>query len=184
MAIRAASEPATDRRLLGVVLGCLVLGVLLSGLLPRIALDTVLADIVVRLTDTASWTQLTAITVLVVVLIAARRGISRSRRTREAISLSVVMLIALAGNAQLNEHVVKPTFAVPRPNIVHLAETGVLGPELPDAAAFYATGDKGARRSVLGELLTEDSTPQLSQLVRAHWIHETGDSFPSGHWAR
>ena len=151
MAAGADTRTHEDRRLLDVVLGCLLLGVLASSLLPRIALDTVFADGVVRLTDTASWTQLTPIAVVVIILLVSRRGITPRRRTREAVTLSVVMLIALAGNAQLNEHIVKPAFGVPRPNIVRLADTGVLGPDLPDAAAFYATGDKGARRVVLGD---------------------------------
>ena len=164
-----------------VVLGLLLAGCLASPLLPRIALDNVIADAVVRLTDTASWTQLTPISIGVIVILVARRGIPLTRRRREAISLSLVMLVTLAGSALLNEHLVKPAFGVPRPNIVQLAETGVLGADLPDAAAFYATGDKEERREVLGDKLTEQTTPQLSSLVRAHWIHETGYSFPSGH---
>lgn len=171
----------TERRVLGTVLGCLLVGVLLSPLLPRISLDTAFADSVVRLTDTASWRQLTPIAVVVVVFLVARPGLSSRRRTREAVGLSLVMLVVLAGNALLNENIVKPAFGIPRPNIVHLAESGVLGPDLPDTAAFYASGDKGARRVVLGTRLNEETTPQLSDLVRAHWIHETGYSFPSGH---
>lgn len=170
-----------ERRILGTVLGFLLFGVLLSPLLPRISLDTAFADAVVRLTDTASWRQLTPIAVFVVILLVVRPGLPNRRRAREAVGLSLVMLLALAGNALLNEDIVKPAFGVPRPNIVHLAESGVLGPDLPDATAFYAGGDKETRRVVLGDRLTEQTTPQLSNLVRAHWIHETGYSFPSGH---
>ena len=165
----------------GAVLGVLFVGALLSPLLPRISLDTALADAIVRLTDTASWRQLTPIAVVALVLIVARPGIPSRRRLREAAGLSVVMLIALAGNALLNEHIVKPAFGVARPNIVQLAATGALGPDLPDADALYVVGDKEARRAVLGVRLTEQTSPQLSNVVRAHWIHETGYAFPSGH---
>lgn len=172
---------AADRRLLGIILVSLFIGAQLTPLLPRMALDTAFADWVDRLTDTASWTQLTPIAILSVVVLVSRRGITPRRRVREAATLSMVMLIALVGNALLNENVIKPAFGIPRPNIVTLAETGVLGPELPDAEAFYETGDKERRREVLGDRLTEQTTPQLTDRVRAHWIHETGYSFPSGH---
>jgi phosphatidylglycerophosphatase B len=170
-----------EKRLLAVVLGCLIVGVISSPLLPRISLDTALADGIVRLTDTANWGQMTPITVVVIAILITRPGLPGRSRIGEAASLSLVMLIALAGNALLNEQIIKPAFGVPRPNIVFLAETGVLGPDLPDAAAFYASGDKQARRTVLGDRLTEQTTPQLSSRVRAHWIHETGYAFPSGH---
>jgi phosphatidylglycerophosphatase B len=158
-----------------------MLGVLLIPLLPRISLDTWFADAVVRLTDTASWTQMTPISIAVIVILVARRGLPAPRRLREAGAMASVMLVALAGNALLNENTVKPAFAIARPNIVTLTETGVLGPDFPDAETFYAVGDKEDRRTVLRNRLTEESTPQLSSLVRAHWIHETGYSFPSGH---
>ena len=181
MGTGTATSSRLKGRALGIVLGSLLLGVLLSPLLPRMALDTAFADAVVRLTDTASWRQLTPIAVASIAFLVIRPGLSRRGRTRETLALSLVMLVALAGNARLNEHVVKPAFGVPRPNIVHLTESGQLGPDLPDAAAFYATGDKQTRREVLSERLPEQTTPPLSSLVRAHWIHETGYSFPSGH---
>jgi phosphatidylglycerophosphatase B len=175
-----AATTSVDRKLLMVMLG-LLLGALLIPLLPRISLDTWFADAVVRLTDTASWTLMPLISIAAIVGLVARRGLPARRRLREAGAIALVMLIVLVGNALLNEHVVKPAFGIARPNIVTLAETGVLGPDLPDAATFYAVGDKEARRTVLRDRLTEESTPQLSSLVRAHWIHETGYSFPSGH---
>ncbi|MDJ0925819.1 MAG: phosphatase PAP2 family protein, partial [Acidimicrobiia bacterium] len=87
----------------------------------------------------------------------------------------------LAGNGLLNEHVVKPAFGVPRPNIVELADGGLLGEDIPDAASFYAVGGKGDRREVLAERFALIPDLGLSDLVEAHWIHETGFSFPSGH---
>lgn len=158
-----------------------LVAVLLSPFLPRVELDTVFADVVVRLTDTATWTQLTPVSVAFVVILITRTGISNKRRSTEAGVLAAVMLVALVGNALLNEQIVKPLFDVPRPNIVALAEAGSLGEAFPDAATFYASGDKEARRDVLGEYLPRVEEPALSDLVESHWIHETGYSFPSGH---
>jgi phosphatidylglycerophosphatase B len=155
--------------------------VLLSPFLPRIELDTIFADMVVRLTDTATWTQLALVAVAAVAMLITRSGIGNKRRGTEAGVLAVVMLVALVGNALLNERIIKPFFEIPRPNIVELAEAGSLGPTIPDAAAFYASGDEEARRDVLREQLPKVQEPALSDLVEAHWIHETGYSFPSGH---
>jgi phosphatidylglycerophosphatase B len=155
--------------------------VLLSALLPDIALDTGFADVVVRITDTATWTQLPYLCFVAVLLVISRHGLTRRRRAVEAGVIVGVMLLALAGNAQLNEHIIKPLFGIPRPNIVSLTESGALASELPDAESFYAVGDKGARRIVLGELLPDLQSPALSDRVRAHWVHETGYAFPSGH---
>jgi phosphatidylglycerophosphatase B len=149
--------------------------------LPRISLDSWFADGVVRLTDTATWTLLTLIASAIVIVVITRKGLTRRRRSVEAAALAITMLVALAGNALLNEHVVKPFLDVPRPNIVALAEAGALGPEIPNAGSFYAVGDKDARRAVLRQLLPSMATPSLSDVVQAHWIHETGYSFPSGH---
>ena len=154
---------------------------LLSFLLPDIALDTTFADMVVRLTDTGTWPLLAVIALMMVLALTLRPEYEARRRVQEALALALILPIALAGNGLLNEHVVKPAFGVPRPNIVELAENGVLGPEILDAESFYATGDKQARRDVLDDRLTPESTPYLSPTVRAHWIHETGYSFPSGH---
>jgi phosphatidylglycerophosphatase B len=114
-------------------------------------------------------------------MLVSRDGIDSRRRSVEAMAISVVVVIAVAGVAGLNEYVVKPLFGIPRPNIEALAEAGALGSDLPDAEAFYASGNKEARRAVLQERLVGLEMPQLSDRVRAHWIHETGYSFPSGH---
>lgn len=169
------------RRKLSIVVAAMIAAILPSSFLPTISLDTAFADGLVRLTDTATWPQMAMLSMAAVVLLISRGGVSPKRRSIDAGVLAAVMLIALVGNALLNEHIVKPAFAIPRPNIVELTEAGSLGPDYPDAESFYATGDKEARRSVLGDLLPTVDTPALSSLVRAHWIHETGYSFPSGH---
>lgn len=166
---------------LGHVLAVVGFAALLTPLLPEIALDTSLADAVVQVTDTGTWPQLGIIALVVVLVLSVRPEPEPRRRAREAVVLALTLPIALAGNGLLNEHVVKPAFGIPRPNIVTLAEDGVLGPDIPDAETFYAVGDKQARRDLLGDRLTPTTTPDLSERVRAHWIHETGYSFPSGH---
>jgi hypothetical protein len=133
IATPAAGSRLDPKRLFVLVL---MLGVLLIPLLPRISLDTWFADAVVRLTDTASWTHMTPISIVAIVIVVARRGLPARRRVREAGAMAAVMLVALAGNALLNENAVKPAFAVERPNIVTLAETGVLGSDFPDAETF------------------------------------------------
>ena len=50
--------------------------VLLSPFLPRIHLDTAFADVVVRLTDTATWALLTPVSVAAVLMLISRSGIS------------------------------------------------------------------------------------------------------------
>lgn len=165
----------------GPILGGVFAATLLVSLLPDIALDTAFADLVVRLSGTASWALMTPICVVLVALIVSRPGIDGRRRMIEGGALIATMVIALAGNALLNEHVVKPAFGIARPNIVELTESGALGPDYPNAEAFYSVGSKGDRRVVLGELLPTVTTVSLSPTVQAHWIHETGYSFPSGH---
>ncbi|MCP3973196.1 MAG: phosphatase PAP2 family protein [bacterium] len=172
--------PDTTRRL-ALVLTATLVGALGAYLLPDIALDTPFADVVVRITDTGGSAQMPWLVMLVLIVVVTRPGLTSKRRGLEAGLLVVATLVALLGGTLLNEHVVKPAFDIARPNIVELAESDALGSGIPDAAAFYAVGNKEARREVLGERLPEVVSPALSDRVRAHWIHETGFSFPSGH---
>ncbi|MEA2002663.1 MAG: phosphatase PAP2 family protein [Actinomycetota bacterium] len=172
---------ASDKSRLAMVLIPVFAATLLSLALPGIALNTGFADVVVLITDTAAWPQLTIFSVAALIMLISRHGISNRRRRVEAGAVVLVMLVVLAGNGMLNEYVVKPFFGIPRPNIVTLTAAGDLGTDIPDADAFYASGDKEARRDLMREHLPTLETPQLSDRVRAHWIHETGYSFPSGH---
>lgn len=158
-----------------------LVGALGAFLLPDIALDTPFADLVVRITDTAGSAQMPWLVVLVLAMVVTRPGVPSRRRGTEAGLLVAAMLIALLGGTLLNEHIIKPAFDIARPNIVQLADSGALGDDIPDAEAFYAVGNKQARREVLGERMPDVTDPALSDGVRAHWIHETGFSFPSGH---
>ncbi len=173
---------ATDiRRPLTFLLATTFVAALVAFVLPDISLDTSFADVVVRVTDTAGSAQMPWLVLVVLVMLASRPGLTPQRRRMETGVLVVSTLVALLGGNLLNEHVIKPAFDVPRPNIVELADSGVLGSEIGDAATFYAVGNKEARRELLGERLPDVASPPLSDRVRAHWAHETGFSLPSGH---
>ncbi len=92
---------------------------------------------------------------------------------RQLAWLVVPLVLLLADLAWINEHLLKPAVASPRPNLVWL--TGSDG-----AAALYAQGDKQARSEALAQRLA-DRPLGLSPRVRKHWIAQTGYSFPSGH---
>jgi phosphatidylglycerophosphatase B len=116
---------------------------------------------------------------VMIALLISRPGVSRKQRTREALVVALVLGAVLGGGAYLNEHLVKPAFKVPRPNILELAERPPDAPALGmSAEAFYALPDK-ARSDHLEGVLTPGAG--LHERVRAHWIAETGYSFPSGH---
>jgi phosphatidylglycerophosphatase B len=173
-------RPFALRRLLAVLLPTFVL-VLPTFLLPSVPLDGELATLAVHVSDSGYWTGLPFICALVIALIVSRPGLTTRRRATEAGFMVIAMLVALAGNALLNENVIKPRFAVPRPDIVALTEAGSLEPEVDQPDEFYALGDKDARRVFLRSKLETLDEPKLAPLVREHWITETGYSFPSGH---
>ena len=154
------------------------LGVLSSFALPEIPLDGWLAALAVRISDTASWQQLPYFVTAMVLVMVSRPGLDSRRRALEAIAIVVGLVVILAGNAELNESVIKPAFAIPRPNLVALADAGALGLGVDE---FYALGDKQARRDFLAPQLALLTEPRLAPIVREHWAIETGYSFPSGH---
>lgn len=179
---QSAPRPAPLSRQLAAGLVPTFLLALASYALPEISLDTRFADAVVALTDTTSWSLLPIISAVAVAVIVSRTGLSARRRAVEAGAMLGAMLVVLVAWALINEHLVKPVVASPRPNIVALAEAGELGVDSPDA--FYALGDKDDRRAHLRELYAGPEPPDdvaLSPRVREHWILETGYSFPSGH---
>ena len=160
------------------VLGLAYAGVVASFLLPAIALDGSLANLAVLVADSATAHWLPFVALGLVAVLVSRPGLSGRRRGLEAGAAIGIMLVILAGNAALNEFVIKPVFAVPRPNLIALADDGALGLGVDE---FYALGDKQARRDYLGPRLDALTEPRLGQRVRGHWLIETGYSFPSGH---
>jgi phosphatidylglycerophosphatase B len=176
--LAASDDPRVELRRFALVVAIAYLGVLSSFALPDIALDGWLAALAVRISDSASWQQLPYLVTAMVLVVISRPGLDTRRRALEAAALIVVLVVILAGNAQLNESVIKPAFAIPRPNLVALADQGALGLGVDE---FYALGDKQARRDWLAPRLTELTEPRLAPIVREHWAIETGYSFPSGH---
>jgi phosphatidylglycerophosphatase B len=174
-------SPASPASRTALALALMFAWVLLSFVLPNIPLDGDAGDLAVRVADSGDWQQLTFIAIATIVLLISRPGLSARRRVVEGVALSLAMSVALAGNALLNESVVKPTFAVPRPNIVALVEARALGVSIQEPAQFYERGDKSVRSEHLRARLANIQEPALSPLVREHWIDETGYSFPSGH---
>jgi len=149
---------------------------LLGGayLLPRIDLGGDVAWAASWLTELGGIYGAPFVTVLVAGIYLTRPGLSPAARRRQAGVLCATLVVILGALAWLNEFVIKPGFGQPRPNIVELADAGRLG---MTPAAFYALGDKEARRAYLARL----RLPEVPAGVRALWDRETGYSFPSGH---
>lgn len=152
-----------------------------SYALPNIALDTMMAEAVVAVTDTASIPLFPFVAVAAITLAISSRERGIGRIVLQAGTVSITLLLVALAVTQFNEHTLKPSLALPRPNIVALADSGALLPDITDAESFYAVGDKEDRRAVLSAVLPGLATPSLAQPVRDHWVHETGYSFPSGH---
>ncbi len=148
------------------------------GFLPAIALDGWLARVAVWVADSGSAKIEPWVALALLAIVVTRPGLALRTRGFEAVVLIGLLLIGLGGMSYANEHLIKPTMAIPRPNIVALAEQGVLGLS-PDE--FYALGDKPVRSAYLAERLADPSAPELADEVREHWVTETGYSFPSGH---
>lgn len=114
-------------------------------------------------------------------LLVSRPGHSGKQRAAEAVAIVLALATFLGVGAYLNEHLVKPIFAVPRPNIIELAETTHAALKM-SAEEFYATMSTKAERSAyLTSVLTAEFELPMDDYVRRHWIHESGYSFPSGH---
>ncbi|MEE9356846.1 phosphatase PAP2 family protein [Candidatus Vondammii sp. HM_W22] len=106
-------------------------------------------------------------------------------RLEEEKKLNIIALTAgifAGGGAIVNEHFLKTYLKVARPNIIWLAGESGSGPLGMTAEQFYEMGDKEARRSPLASVLQQDPKPiLLTPSIEAHWVEETGYSFPSGH---
>lgn len=147
---------------------------------PHFELTGSFALVAFWVSESASRWWLPFLGVALTVLLVSRPGLRWTRRVGEAAVVALVLVILLAGGSWLNEHVVKPAFAVPRPNVVELAETPPDAPTLKlSSEDFYAEPDRDARRAHLRAVLTPDLP--LHERVREHWIAEAGFSFPSGH---
>lgn len=126
------------------------------------------------------------IAMLALFVLINRDGIGSTQKIKEASIIILTASVFAGGGASINEHFIKEKLEIPRPNISWLAGEGGIGALGMSAEHFYATGDKEARRVYLTSALQQgsqsDSRPiHLTPLIEAHWIEETGYSFPSGH---
>jgi len=147
---------------------------------PSIPLDRSLARWAWRVTLTGGLSGIAVIAVACTLLLTLRQSRPRRDIVKELLVHVLVLGVFLGGGALANEYFLKPAFAVPRPNIELLEETGIL--EL-SAKEFYSSLSKDERRIHLAQTLSEQTTESvgLHETVRDHWIHEAGYAFPSGH---
>lgn len=118
----------------------------------------------------------------VIILLMVKSTQAVKKRALWTVAAMVSLFVFLAGGAQFNEHVIKPYFKNPRPNIVELLN----GEDYKIThSVFYDEADKEKRREYLRQLITSDFKSRhgfdIHPLIAKHWIHETGFSFPSGH---
>jgi membrane-associated phospholipid phosphatase len=115
-------------------------------------------------------------------LLLARPRLSWKQRGAELLVMVLALATLFGGAAYLNEFVVKPYFAIPRPDIIELAKPSPDKSVLKMSAdEFYEMPTKAMRSEHLKKVLTPDAEPPMDEYVRRHWIHESGYSFPSGH---
>lgn len=153
-----------------------------SAKIPSFDLTSAFSGLTYWLTESGGKYGATLVGILMLGLLVSREGIARQRRLRESGVILTIVLIFAGGGALFNEHLVKATLQVPRPNIIWLAGEDGSGPLEMTAEQFYASGDKPARSAILAKVLrTEPGPIPLSPAIESHWIEETGYSFPSGH---
>jgi phosphatidylglycerophosphatase B len=182
-----ASPKGVLRRLPRILLPAVALPVLtyvVPGLnpfkVPHIDLTGPLAVAAYWVAESGSPRGIPLIGIALTALLVSRPEITLKQRAVEAFVIALSVTILLGHGAYVNEHVIKPVFAVPRPNILELAQTPPEPPVLKmSAEAFYALPDKNARSKYLQTVLTPAF--RLHERVREHWIAETGFSFPSDH---
>ena len=154
----------------------------LTCFIPRIDLTSPLALTACWIAESGGTRGTPVIGIGITCVLLSRSGLTWKERVLEFLVIFLSLAALFGGAAYLNEFVVKPRFAVPRPNIVELA---TLPPDTPvlkmTAKEFYAMPDKAARSEYLKEVLTQTGAPPMHDVIRRHWIKETGYSFPSGH---
>lgn len=147
----------------------------------RFALDSPFALWAYRITETGGPAGASVLGLLMLLLLVTRAGISMKRRLVETGAIFCFVAILAGGGAALNEYVIKPTFEIPRPNIVYLAGIDGSGPLGMTAREFYDLDQDTRKRHLRTVLEAAPPVLPLHRLIREHWIAATGYSFPSGH---
>ncbi len=147
-----------------------------------IALDHGAALAVYGLTETGGSSLVAFVIILAIIVWATDAGSARNRRRREAFVMLLIMVLVLPVVAAVNEYIVKPAFAKPRPSHQHLSEVGII----PDLDAFYRLDNDGRQEFLISRSSGDSADEAVTLLnihpaVLDHWIHETGYAFPSGH---
>lgn len=183
----STKRPLRYHALLPILLTWLLL--LLSFLLPvsnrstphYLDLSAPYMDIIYLVSESGKY-GVPAIVLLVIALILSRQKMPLTQKIKETVTVLSITTILAGGGALLNEHIIKTQLQIPRPNIIWLAGEEGKGPLGMSAYAFYTQGDKEVRRTMLAQVLTQHAeTTPLTPLIKKHWAHETGYSFPSGH---
>ncbi|MBU1049006.1 phosphatase PAP2 family protein [Candidatus Bipolaricaulota bacterium] len=148
--------------------------------LPSIELSTTFSEGVIQWTRTGGVAGSAFVSVMFIGLLVFRRSLAWRRRWQEILIHIVILAVLQGGGALINEQGIKRAVAMPRPNIVWLADQDALG---MTARQFYTSMNARERRSYLEHVLEDPGfhVITLTEEVRDHWIHETGYSFPSGH---
>jgi hypothetical protein len=143
-------------------------------------LDSSFALWAYRITETGGPAGASVLGLFLLLLLVTRAGISMKRRLIETGAIFCFVAILAGGGAALNEYVIKPAFASPRPNIVYLAGVDGSGPLGMPAREFYALEQDTRKKHLRTILETEPPVLPLHRLIREHWIAAMGYSFPSG----
>ena len=119
---------------------------------------------------------------LMLLILVTRSGIGKKRRWTEVWVIVLTALVFAGIGSSLNERLLKEELQLPRPNIILLAAENGSGPLGMTPEEFYQSGGKAERSEVIYKVLHRRPSPvSLSDRIKAHWIAETGYSFPSGH---
>lgn len=134
------------------------------------------------LTETGGSSLVAFVIILAIIVWATDAGSARDRRRKEAFVMLLIMVLVLPAVAAVNEHIVKPAFATPRPSHQRLSEVGII----PDLDAFYRLDTDGRQEFLISRSSGDNASEAVALLnihavVLDHWIHETGYTFPSGH---
>ncbi|WP_276499416.1 phosphatase PAP2 family protein [Pontibacter litorisediminis] len=120
----------------------------------------------------------TAVLAVVLCLAAAWQQERRRHRVRAFGAGFGFLLVLLGGTAALNEYGVKPLLHQPRPSHMFLLGEG----QSPYLAEFYRKTVPERQVYLQGHIQANaDKFAVVSPLVLAHWVAESGYSFPSGH---
>lgn len=149
---------------------------------PFVELTGLFAELALNMSLSGGMPGAPVIGLFLVLALVTRPRITWRCRRREFIVLGGVLVAFAGGGSWLNENKLKPAIGIARPNIVWLAGKDGGGPLRMTPKSFYELGPKPDRREPLRSALDQTPAPlAMSPAIRAHWIHEVGFSFPSGH---